>query len=98
MSGAGSNAGGHRAVYSAPFPMWLLYLIAVVLGGGSLLVQMIAGGDHGDAGHDFDHGDASHPDGPGLLSTRSIVYGLFTFGFVGGLLHVPRIVEPATAL
>jgi hypothetical protein len=77
--------------------MWLVYLIAVVLGGGSLLVQMIAGGDHGDAGHDFDHGDASHPDGPGLLSTRSLVYGVFTFGFVGGLLHVPRIVEPATA-
>jgi len=78
--------------------MWLLYLIAVVLGGGSLLVQMIAGGDHGDAGHGLDHGDTSHPDGPGLLSTRSLVYGMFTFGFVGGLLHVPRIVEPATAL
>jgi hypothetical protein len=78
--------------------MWLLYLIAVVLGGGSLLVQIFAGGDHGDAAHGLDHGDASHPDGPGILSTRSLVYALFTFGFVGGLLHIPRVVEPRTAL
>jgi len=78
--------------------MWLLYLIAIVLGGGSLLVQMFAGGDHGDPGHGLDHGDASHPDGPGILSTRSLVYALFTFGFVGGLLHIPRVVEPRTAL
>jgi len=76
--------------------MWLVYLIAVVLGGGSLLVQMIAGGDgHGD--HVFDHGDASHPDGPGILSTRSVIYALFTFGLVGGLLHVPGLVQPTTA-
>ena len=98
MSALARNARRPQAVYSAPFPMWLLYLIAVVLGGGSLLVQMIAGGDHGDSGHGLGHGDASHPDGPGLLSTRSLVYGLFTFGLVGGLLHVPRVVEPATAL
>ena len=39
--------------------MWLLYLIAIVLGGGSLLVQMFAGGDHGDPGHGLDHGDTS---------------------------------------
>jgi hypothetical protein len=78
--------------------MWLLYLIAVVLGGGSLLVQMFAGGDHGDPGHGLDHGDASHPDGPGILSTRSVVYALFTFGFVGALLHIPGVVEPRTAL
>lgn len=78
--------------------MWLLYLIAVVLGGGSLLVQMLSGGDHGAPGHGLDHGDASHPDGPGLLSTRSAIYALFTFGFVGGLLHVLRVVEPRTAL
>ena len=78
--------------------MWLLYVIAVVLGGGSLLVQMLAGGDHGDSGHGLHPGDGSHPDGPGILSTRSLVYGLFTFGFVGGLLHIPRVVEPRTAL
>ena len=78
--------------------MWLLYLIAIVLGGGSLLVQMFAGGGHGDPGHGLDHGDASHPVGPGILSTRSVVYALFTFGFVGGLLHIPGVVEPRTAL
>jgi hypothetical protein len=78
--------------------MWLLYLIAVVLGGGILLVQVFAGGDHGDPGHGLDHGDAGHPEGPGILSTRSLVYALFTFGFVGGLLHVPRVVEPRAAL
>ena len=78
--------------------MWLLYLIAIVLGGGSLLVQMFAGGDHGAPGHGLDHGDVSHPDGPGILSTRSLIYALFTFGFVGGLLHVPPVVEPRTAL
>jgi hypothetical protein len=78
--------------------MWLLYLIALVLGGGSLLVQMLAGGDHGAPGHGLDHGDVSHPDGPGILSTRSVIYALFTFGFVGGLLHIPRVVEPGIAL
>jgi len=78
--------------------MWLVYLIAVVLGGGTVLVQMLAGGDHGDAGGALDHGDASHPHGPGILSTRSLVYAVFTFGFVGGLLHVPRVVDPRTAL
>jgi len=77
--------------------MWLLYVVAIVLGGGSLLVQMLAG-DHGAPGHGLDHGDVSHPDGPGILSTRSLVYALFTFGFVGGLLHIPRVVEPRTAL
>ena len=90
--------GGGRGYTRRPLPMWLLYLIAVVLGGGSLLVQMFAGGDHGDPGHGLDHGDATHPDGPGILSTRSLVYTVFTFGFVGGLLHVLRVVEPRIAL
>ena len=74
--------------------MWLLYLIAVVIGGGSLLIQILSGGDH-DTHHDFGH---DHPDGPGLLSTRALVYALFTFGFVGLLLHVPGLAEPRTAL
>ena len=72
--------------------MWLVYLIAVVLGGGSLLIQLVAG-DHGPG----DAGDVDHPSGPGLLSTRALVYGLFTFGFVGGLLHVFAIVGAWTA-
>ena len=75
--------------------MWLLYLLALVLGGGSLLIQLLSGGDHA---HDHDFSGPDHPDGPGLLSTRSVVYGLFTFGFVGALLHVPGLVEPRTAL
>jgi hypothetical protein len=74
--------------------MWLIYLIAIVLGGGSLLVQLMAG-DHGGADHDP---GLDHPGGPGLLSTRSLVYGVFTFGFVGALLHIPGVVEPRTAL
>ena len=78
--------------------MWLIYLIAVVLGGGSLLVQMLAGGDHGHDGAGLGHADGGHPDGPGILSTRSAIYGIFTFGFVGGLLHVLGVVEPRTAL
>jgi hypothetical protein len=73
--------------------MWLVYLIALVLGGGALLVQLLGGDD----GHDG-HPDPDHPGGPGLLSTRSVVYALFTFGFVGALLHIPRLVEPRTAL
>jgi hypothetical protein len=40
----------------------------------------------------------THPDGPGVLSTRSAIYALFTFGFVGALLHGLRVVEPRTAL
>ena len=73
--------------------MWLVYVIALVLGGGALLVQMLGGDD----GHDG-HPDPDHPGGPGLLSTRALVYALFTFGFVGALLHVPRLAEPRTAL
>ena len=65
--------------------MWLLYLLALILGGGMLLVQMLAGGDGHDVDHDLGHVDATHPhDGPGLLSIRSAMYGLFTFGLVGG--------------
>ena len=75
--------------------MWLLYLLALVLGGGSLLIQLLAGGDEG---HDHAFGTHDHPDGPGLLSTRALVYALFTFGFVGLLLHVPGLAEPRVAL
>ena len=65
--------------------MWLLYLLALILGGGILLVQLLAGSD---GHHGLDHGrvDATHPyEGPGLLSVRSAMYGLFTFGVVGGV-------------
>jgi membrane protein implicated in regulation of membrane protease activity len=75
--------------------MWLLYLLALILGGGILLVQLVAGSDD----HDVDHGGGPHPyEGPGLLSVRSATYGLFTFGLVGGALHVLSLARPGLAL
>jgi hypothetical protein len=77
--------------------MWLVYLLALVVGGGLLFVQAISGGHQGvDAGHamDIQH----HGGGPGLVSIRSAVYGLFAFGFVGAALHVPGITGHGAAL
>jgi len=77
--------------------MWLVYLLALVLGGGLMLVQAVSGGhDTVDPGHalDIQH----HGAGPGLLSIRSFIYGLFAFGFVGAALHIPRIASPRSAL
>jgi len=74
--------------------MWLVYLVAVVLGGGTLLIQMLSGLGHGD--HDF--GGGHHPlHGPGLLSTRSLTFALLGFGLVGGALHVLGLLRPAWA-
>jgi len=85
--------------------MGLLYLLALILGGGILLVQLFGGGHHDGAGH-FGHlgggdhlgGPDHHADqGPGVLSTRSVTYGLFAFGFVGTSLHALRLAGgPAT--
>lgn len=84
--------------------MWLVYLIALVLGGGVLLLQIIGG-----AKGDLDHGLGSHgPDGhvhdlqhggpePGVISTRALVYALFTFGFVGAALHILGLTSPGLA-
>ena len=84
--------------------MWLLYLLALILGGGLLFVQLVSGGHH-DGGNHFGHiGGHDHlggPDhhaeqGPGVLSMRSVTYGLFAFGFVGTSLHGLRLAgEPA---
>jgi membrane protein implicated in regulation of membrane protease activity len=75
--------------------MWILYLLALILGGGILFVQLVAGADH----HGLDHGGGPHPyEGPGVMSIRSATYGLFTFGVVGGVLHVLRLASPALAL
>jgi len=76
--------------------MGLFYLLALILGGGLLLVQLVGGGHHGGAEHllGADHvgGPDHHPaSGPGVLSTRSVTYGLFAFGFVGTCLHVLRL-------
>jgi membrane protein implicated in regulation of membrane protease activity len=70
--------------------MWLLYLVSFILGGGTLLVQMLSG-----MGHDAHGFEAHHPlHGPGLLSTRSVTFALFAFGLVGGALNVPGITSP----
>jgi membrane protein implicated in regulation of membrane protease activity len=77
--------------------MWLVYLLALVLGGGLMLVQAVSGGhDMVDPGHalDIQH----HGAGPGVLSIRSFIYGLFAFGFVGAALHIPGIASSRSAL
>jgi hypothetical protein len=82
--------------------MGVLYLLALILGGGILLVQLFGAGHHDGAGHfgGSDHlgGSEHHADqGPGVLSTRSVTYGLFAFGFVGTSIHLLRLAgEPAT--
>jgi membrane protein implicated in regulation of membrane protease activity len=79
--------------------MWLVYAVAVVVGGGILLIQLVSGTDH-DVGVDHDLGGGDHHphEGPGLMSIRSLSYGTFAFGFVGGLLHVLGLVRPPVAL
>jgi membrane protein implicated in regulation of membrane protease activity len=84
--------------------MWLVYAVAFVFGAGILLVQLLSGHGHdvGGGGHDFGHGASAgdhHPTtGPGLMSMRSISYGVFAFGFVGGALHVLGMAGPVAAL
>jgi membrane protein implicated in regulation of membrane protease activity len=77
--------------------MWLVYLLALVVGGGLLFVQMMSGGhDMVAGGHspDVQH----HGAGPGVLSIRSAIYGVFAFGFVGAALHIPGITGSRAAL
>jgi membrane protein implicated in regulation of membrane protease activity len=77
--------------------MWLVYVLALVVGGGLMLVQAVSGGhDTVDAGHALDV--QHHGGGPGVLSIRSFIYGLFTFGFVGAALHIPGITSRRSAL
>jgi len=78
--------------------MWLLYGLALVLGGGTLLVQLLTGGHHdahGGHGLAIDHHSAA---GPGILSTRSLTFALFAFGLVGGPLHSLGLARPRVAL
>lgn len=75
--------------------MWLVYPLALILGGGILLVQLV-GGHHGGGDHFVGSDHLGGPDhhaeqGPGVLSTRSVTYGLFAFGFVGTCLHALRL-------
>jgi membrane protein implicated in regulation of membrane protease activity len=80
--------------------MWLLYAAAFLLGAGILLVQVLSGHHgHDGIGHDAATGGDHHPsEGPGLLSMRSLSYGVFAFGFVGGALHVLGLTTPNVAL
>lgn len=82
--------------------MWLVYAAAFVLGAGILLIQVFSGGDGHDAdfGHDASLGGGDHHPGgaSAVLSLRSLSYGVFTFGFVGGAMHVLRLASPAAGL
>ena len=62
-----------------------------------MLVQAVSGGhDTIDAGHSLDI--QHHGGGPGVLSIRSFMYGLFAFGFVGAALHIPGLTGRWSAL
>jgi membrane protein implicated in regulation of membrane protease activity len=76
--------------------MWLVYLLALVVGGGLLFVQLVSGGhDAHGGGHP---GDVQHHGaGPGLVSVRSAIYGLFAFGFVGAALRIPGLTSKAAS-
>jgi hypothetical protein len=78
--------------------MWLVYAIALILGGGFVLIQAVAGSDHhigaAEASLDAHHA----PEGPGLLSTRSATFAVFAFGLVGTPLHLFRLASPGAVL
>lgn len=78
--------------------MWLVYAIALILGGGVVLLQVLAGADHhigsADAALDAHHA----PSGPGILSTRSLTFAFFAFGLVGTVLHVLRLASRGAVL
>jgi membrane protein implicated in regulation of membrane protease activity len=77
--------------------MWLVYSIAVILGGGSLFIQVVSG-HHDVGGHqvEMDNHDASH--GPGILSLRSLTFGVAAFGLVGAPLDTLGVLGPLPAL
>jgi membrane protein implicated in regulation of membrane protease activity len=72
--------------------MWLIYLVALIVGGGVLLVQIASG-----FGHGLDHGVDHHPAGPGLMSTRAVTFGLVAFGMVGTPVHALGLLAPGAA-
>jgi membrane protein implicated in regulation of membrane protease activity len=77
----------------------ILYLAALVIGGGVLALQLLLGGDsdsdagagevHADTGDGHDTGHAHGEAGflPIFLSMRFWIYGLLGFGMVGAILH-----------
>jgi membrane protein implicated in regulation of membrane protease activity len=92
----------------------VLYLAALIVGAGTLLLQLFGSGD-ADAGQDLDHAAADadadagggHAHGvsgfvPIFLSLRFWTFGLLAFGLVGTLLHflnlAPALLVAALAL
>jgi membrane protein implicated in regulation of membrane protease activity len=77
--------------------MWLVYAVALVVGGGVVLLQVLAGADHhigtADGALDAHHA----PTGPGILSTRFFTFAVFAFGLVGIALHVFRLATPTVS-
>lgn len=69
--------------------MWLVYLVALIVGGGILLLQIASG-----LGHHFDHVTDHHPGGPGMLSTRAVTFGLMAFGMVGTPAQILGLLSP----
>lgn len=81
--------------------MGVLYLAALILGLGTIMVQLLMGGhgdaDAGDASAEVDHHlDTDHGDAHGeadtgflpiFLSLRFWIFGSLAFGMVGSLLH-----------
>jgi membrane protein implicated in regulation of membrane protease activity len=80
----------------------ILYLAALVIGGGTLALQLLLGGHDTDGGGGGDHGGVhaaggdghdsahAHPETgflPIVLSLRFWIYGLLGFGMVGAALH-----------
>jgi len=78
--------------------MWLVYAVALVVGGGIVLLQVLAGADHhiGTADGSLDGHHA--PTGPGIVSTRSVTFAVFAFGLVGTPLHLFALASPTVVL
>lgn len=82
--------------------MWLVYVAALVIGLGVLLLQAVlgshGGGDHHEigasSGHD-DHGDSGVGGFVGaLLSLRFWIFGSLAFGLSGSLIHAFSLAGP----
>ena len=95
---------------SIPF-VGAVYLAALILGLGVLLLQFVMPGADADGAHppalghgdlDFHHGGGGHHSDAGaiaiFLSMRFWTFGLMAFGVVGTLLHFLHLAGAVTAL
>ncbi len=81
-----------------------VYIFAMVLGGGLLLLSQLAGHDGnggGDHGHGADHGADMGAHGPaelllGFFRPRNLIFFLAAFGITGTLLTVTGGMAPLT--